>query len=133
MDDQAKLIKKSVIKRTLLGGLLSVLIAGLAIVYITVLYSSTTIPNQVLYFFCFVFLIPSYVVESAFPYITSYPPRIYDFISYTITFIFWFIAGGIIAYFIKRNKVAFGIWFLLYLLMIPIMFTIYFLKNFIFN
>jgi hypothetical protein len=88
MDDQAKFIKKSVIKRTLLGGLLSVTIAGMAIIYINFIYSGPTSLNLVLFFFCFVFLTPSYPVEIFFPSVYSYPPGIYDAMTYSISLFF---------------------------------------------
>ena len=133
MDEQSKFVLRPLLKRTLIGGLLSVSIAGMAIIYILFIYPGPTTLNLILFFICFVFLTPSYPVEVLFPAVYSYPHDIYDAITYSISLFFWIIAGSIIAYKVKKNSRAFIYWFLLYLLLIPLGFAIYFLKTFVFN
>jgi len=99
MDIQNKFLKSSIIKRTLTGGMLSAIIAGIAIAYMS--YLAPMIPNQVLFFLCFLFIIPAYPLEIVFPALYSYPPNVYDALTYLTSLSFWFLAGCMIVYFTR--------------------------------
>jgi len=118
----------SVWKRPLLGGGLSSAIAGLTVAALYLM------PNAVSGFLAITFLAPAFIVESIIVFATRSPSfRIDDPLGIFISMLFWLVAGAGIAHYFKRNKVAIGCWFLLYLLFIPIGFGIFFLRHYLVN
>ena len=115
-------------KRPLVGGVFSAAIAGLGI---AALY---LIPNTVSGFFAILFIAPAFIVESFIVIATQSPSFLLneslDIFSSTL---FWLVVGGLIAQYFRRNKVAVGCWFLLYLLMFPIGAGAFFLRHYLVN
>ncbi len=126
MIDESTSRKQALWKRPAIGGALSSAMAGL-IVSIFLL-----MPNVVSGFLGIIFLAPAFIVESLIVIaIRSSLFRISDSLGIFISILFWMVAGAVIAHYFERNRVAIGCWFLLYLLLIPISFGIFFLRHYI--
>ena len=127
MTDSSISRKLSAWKRPLVGGALSSAMAGLTI---SIFY---LIPNVVSGFLGIIFLVPAYTTASFIAVITSTSFRLNETLGTFISILFWLVAGAMIAHYFNKNKMAIGCWLLLYLLLIPMGFGIFFLKNYILN
>jgi len=93
-------------KRVLIGGLISALIAGLCVGLL--LYSGgRPIRNVsvILFFMMLGFGLPAFIIASSG-----------NVISIMAVIVFWFLLGTAITYFARKNMVAIGLWFVVYVI-----------------
>ena len=111
-------------KRPLISGVLSTVVAGF-----TIFIGFWVAPNQITAFMALAFSSPAYFVETATSAFTPYPLTREAFWVFSISLLFWFAAGATITHFIKRNKTAIALWFLLYIMMFLLSFLLFIVKN----
>ena len=101
MTESVRLDKMKRWKRPLISGILSVAIAGF-IIY----FAIGVAPNPITLFLAAAFSIPAYFVQTVTSIFTP-DPRVGETLPvFSISLLFWFIAGIVIAYFGKTNKAA---------------------------
>ncbi len=99
--------------RPLIGGVLSAVVAGF-IIYFAV----GVAPNPITLFLAAAFSIPSYFVQTVTSIFTHDPRAGEALPVFSISLLFWFLAGITIFYLIKTNKGAITVWLWLYAAML---------------
>ncbi|SRR6266498_845879 len=106
--------------RPLIGGILSAIVAGF-IIY----FSIGVAPNPITLFLAAAFSVPTYFVQTVATIFTSDPHAGETLPVFSISLLFWFLAGTTIAYLVKTNKAAVMWWFWLYMAMLLLSFLIF--------
>jgi hypothetical protein len=90
-------------KRALIGGLISALAAGVC--FGVFLFNSRLISGSVIAFILLGFAFPGLLIRYSG-----------NTVIFFTVIAFWFLAGVSMGWFVKRNMIAIGAWFLLYIL-----------------
>ena len=100
-------------KRLLISGVLSAIVAGF-----TIYFAIGVASNPITLFLAAAFSIPAYFVQTVTAIFTRDPLRGETLPVFSISLLFWFVAGVTISYFGKTNKAAINLWLLLYAAML---------------
>ncbi|HLO16791.1 MAG TPA: hypothetical protein VK206_18300 [Anaerolineales bacterium] len=95
--------------RTLIGGVLSAAVAGF-----TILFALRVAPNPITLFLAAAFSLPTYFVQIVSSIFTHDPHAGETLPVFSISLLFWLMAGSTISYLVKTNKAAIKVWLWLY-------------------
>ena len=109
--------------RPLIGGVFSAVIAGFVI-----LFAVRIAPNLITLFLAAAFSLPTYFVQTVTSIFTSDPRAGETFPVFSISLLFWFLAGSTISYLVKINKAVIIWWLWLYGAMLLLSLLIFVLK-----
>ena len=113
MTESVRLDKMKKWKRPLISGVLSAAIAGF-----TIYFAIGVAPNPITLFLAAAFSIPAYFVQTVTSIFTPDPRAGETLPVFSISLLFWFIAGIVIVYFGKTNKAAITLWLWVYAVML---------------